>query len=48
MLCYDGSEAAERAIRTASVLVGRGREARVLGSASREVVNAYNRPVVLV
>jgi nucleotide-binding universal stress UspA family protein len=30
ILCYDGSEAAERAIRTAPVLVGRGRAARVL------------------
>src|SRR5262245_4128199 len=30
ILCYDGSEAAERAIRIAPVLVGRGREARVL------------------
>ena len=30
MLCYDGSEAAERAIRVAPVLVGRGRTARVL------------------
>ena len=30
VLCYDGSEAAERAIRIAPVLVGRGRAARVL------------------
>ena len=30
ILCYDGSEAAERAIRIAPVLVGRGRTARVL------------------
>jgi nucleotide-binding universal stress UspA family protein len=30
ILCYDGSDAAERAIRTAPVLVGRGRPARVL------------------
>ena len=30
VLCYDGSEAAELAIRTAPVLVGRGRAARVL------------------
>ena len=30
LLCFDGSEAAERAIRTAPVLVGRGRAARVL------------------
>jgi hypothetical protein len=30
ILCYDGSEAAERAIRIAPVLVGRGRDARVL------------------
>jgi nucleotide-binding universal stress UspA family protein len=30
VLCYDGSEAAERAIRVAPVLVGRGRPARVL------------------
>jgi nucleotide-binding universal stress UspA family protein len=30
VLCYDGSEAAERAIRIAPVLVGRGRPARVL------------------
>jgi nucleotide-binding universal stress UspA family protein len=30
LLCYDGSEAAERAIRAAPILVGRGREARVL------------------
>jgi nucleotide-binding universal stress UspA family protein len=30
VLCYDGSEAAERAIRVAPVLVGRGRAARVL------------------
>src|SRR5689334_3305507 len=30
LLCYDGSEAAERAIRTAPVLVGPGRAARVL------------------
>jgi nucleotide-binding universal stress UspA family protein len=30
LLCYDGSESAERAIRTAPILVGRGREARVL------------------
>ena len=30
VLCYDGSEAAERAIRIAPVLVGRGRGARVL------------------
>src|SRR5262245_10315440 len=30
ILCYDGSEAAERAIRVAPVLVGRGRAARVL------------------
>jgi nucleotide-binding universal stress UspA family protein len=30
ILCYDGSAAAERAIRTAPVLVGRGRAARVL------------------
>jgi len=29
VLCYDGSEAAERAIRIAPVLVGRGRPARV-------------------
>ena len=38
LLCYDGSDAAERAIRIAPVLVGRG----------REVANAYHRPVVLV
>jgi nucleotide-binding universal stress UspA family protein len=30
VLCYDGSEAAERAIRIAPVLGGRGRAARVL------------------
>jgi nucleotide-binding universal stress UspA family protein len=30
VLCYDGSEAAQRAIRIAPVLVGRGRAARVL------------------
>jgi nucleotide-binding universal stress UspA family protein len=30
VLCYDGSPAAERAIRVAPVLVGRGRPARVL------------------
>ena len=30
ILCYDGSAAAERAIRVAPVLVGRGRAARVL------------------
>ena len=30
LLCYDGSEAAERAIRIAPVLVGPGRAARVL------------------
>jgi nucleotide-binding universal stress UspA family protein len=30
VLCFDGSEAAERAIRTAPVLVGRGRAATVL------------------
>ena len=30
VLCYDGSEAAERAIWVAPVLVGRGRAARVL------------------
>ena len=30
ILCYDGSATAERAIRTAPVLVGRGRAARVL------------------
>lgn len=30
VLCYDGSEAAERAIRIAPVLLGRGRSARVL------------------
>jgi nucleotide-binding universal stress UspA family protein len=30
ILCYDGSEAAERAIRIAPVLVGRGRTAQVL------------------
>jgi nucleotide-binding universal stress UspA family protein len=30
VLCYDGSEAAERAIRVAPVLLGRGRPARVL------------------
>jgi len=30
VLCYDGSEAAERAIRVAPVAVGRGRPARVL------------------
>jgi nucleotide-binding universal stress UspA family protein len=30
ILCYDGSQAAERAIRIAPVLVGRGRTARVL------------------
>jgi nucleotide-binding universal stress UspA family protein len=30
VLCYDGSDAAERAIRIAPVLVGRGRTARVL------------------
>jgi nucleotide-binding universal stress UspA family protein len=30
VLCYDGSEAAERAIRIAPVLLGRGRAARVL------------------
>jgi nucleotide-binding universal stress UspA family protein len=30
ILCYDGSETAERAIRVAPVLVGRGRAARVL------------------
>jgi nucleotide-binding universal stress UspA family protein len=30
ILCYDGSAPAERAIRTAPVLVGRGRAARVL------------------
>jgi nucleotide-binding universal stress UspA family protein len=30
LLCFDGSEASERAIRIAPVVVGRGREARVL------------------
>jgi nucleotide-binding universal stress UspA family protein len=30
LLCYDGSEGAERAIRVAPVLVGSGRAARVL------------------
>lgn len=30
VLCFDGSEAAEHAIRTAAALVGRGRAARVL------------------
>jgi nucleotide-binding universal stress UspA family protein len=30
VLCYDGSDAAERAIRIAPILVGRGRAARVL------------------
>ena len=30
VLCFDGSDAAERAIRMAPVLVGRGRRARVL------------------
>ena len=30
VLCYDGSEAAKRAIRTAPVLLGRGRPARVV------------------
>jgi nucleotide-binding universal stress UspA family protein len=30
VLCFDGSEAAERAIRAAPVLLGRGRAARVL------------------
>jgi nucleotide-binding universal stress UspA family protein len=30
ILCYDGSEAAERAIRVAPVVLGRGRAARVL------------------
>jgi nucleotide-binding universal stress UspA family protein len=30
ILCYDGSEGAERAIRIAPVLLGRGRAARVL------------------
>ena len=30
VLCYDGSDAAERAIRIAPVLLGRGRTARVL------------------
>ena len=30
IICFDGSEAAERAIRLAPVLVGRGRTARVL------------------
>jgi nucleotide-binding universal stress UspA family protein len=30
VLCYDGSEAAQRAIRIAPVLIGRGRAARVL------------------
>ena len=30
ILCYDGSAHAERAIRTAPILVGRGRAARVL------------------
>jgi nucleotide-binding universal stress UspA family protein len=30
VLCYDGSEAAERAIRIAPVLLGRGRAARVV------------------
>jgi nucleotide-binding universal stress UspA family protein len=30
VLCYDGSDIAEKAIRTAPVLVGRGRTARVL------------------
>jgi nucleotide-binding universal stress UspA family protein len=30
VLCYDGSEGAERAIRIAPALVGRGRAARVL------------------
>lgn len=30
VLCYDGSEAAERAIRVAPIIVGRGRQARVL------------------
>ena len=30
VLCYDGSETAERVIRVAPVLVGRGRAARVL------------------
>jgi hypothetical protein len=89
VLCYDGSETAGRAIRTAPVLVGRDRSARVLyaykpierslglaqgmiggridapaivigqrgmsglksaflGSVSREVVNAYHRPVIVV
>jgi nucleotide-binding universal stress UspA family protein len=32
VLCFDGSEAAERAIRTAPALVGRGRAARVLSA----------------
>ena len=35
VLCYDGSEAAERAIRVAPVAVGRGRPARVLYASSR-------------
>ena len=35
VLCYDGSPAAERAIRIAPVLVGRGRPARVLYRTSR-------------
>jgi nucleotide-binding universal stress UspA family protein len=30
VLCFDGSEAAERAIRTAPAVIGRGRAARVL------------------
>jgi hypothetical protein len=41
ILCHDGSAAAERAIRIAPVLVGRGRAARML------YVNAYDRPVVV-
>ena len=85
VLCYDGSQPAERAIRVAPVLVGRGRAARVLeadrrtaqliaatadeldapaivmgqrgmsglksavlGSVSRDVVNGYHRPVIVV
>jgi hypothetical protein len=51
VLCYDGPAAAERAIRVAPVLLGRGRSARVVYTCKpteRSLEVTYHRPVVVV
>jgi nucleotide-binding universal stress UspA family protein len=54
LLRFDGSEAAERAeeLDSPAIVMGqRGRSAiksAILGSVSRDVVNAFHRPVILV